>query len=55
MTTYQRLAVWACTDQIGGDALCKSYREELVVIDPDAALEDDCFVVVQLVEGKPRL
>lgn len=48
-------AVWARTDQIGGDTFNTIYREELVAIDPDAALEDDCLVVALFAKGGPHL
>jgi hypothetical protein len=47
--------VWAATDPLSGDALNTIYREELVLVDPDAALEDDCLVIFQLAKCRPRM
>jgi hypothetical protein len=47
--------VWAATDRIGGDWMETIYREELVVCDPDAALENDCLVVFQFAKGQPHV
>jgi hypothetical protein len=44
------VAVWAAI-KVGGNAL---WRDELVVIDPDAALEDNCLVVALLDRGRPH-
>lgn len=46
-------AVWAAT-KVGGDALESIWRDELVVIDPDAALENNWLVVVLFDRGRPH-
>jgi hypothetical protein len=46
--------VWAATDQIGGNVYDVIYREETVMVDPDAALEDNCLVVALFEGGRPH-
>jgi len=47
-------AVLAATDVIDDNPLSTVYREELVVVDPDATIEDDCLVVFQFAGGRPH-
>jgi hypothetical protein len=48
-------SVWTATDVIGGNALNTLYADELVLVDPDAPLEDNCLVVMLLKGGRPHM
>jgi len=47
--------VLAMTDIIGGTVLARVYRREMVLIDPDAEMEDDCLIVMQFEGGEPYM
>ena len=47
--------LWAHTDRIGGTYCNTIYREEKILIDPDAKLEDDCLIVGQFKNGTPHM
>jgi hypothetical protein len=47
--------IMAYTDVIGGNVMDTKYALEVLTIDPFAALDDDCLIVWQLVEGSPFL
>lgn len=48
-------AVLARTDIIGGDYMGRQYRHELVIVDPDAELVDNCIIVFQFTGGMPHV
>ena len=45
----------AHTDVIGGTVHDMIYREERVKVDPDAELEHDCLIILQLRGGMPHM
>ena len=47
--------VLAATDILRETDIETTYREELVAVDPDAELEDDCLVVMQFERGRPHM
>lgn len=47
--------VLARTDLIGGTALDRRYREEKILVDPDAELEDGCLIISQFEHGAPHM
>lgn len=48
-------AVRAATDCLCGSPCDRKYRTEIVEIDPDTELEDNCLVVVQFRDGTPHM
>jgi len=47
--------VFAKTDIIGRDKFGAQYRDEKVLVDPDAELEDGCLIITQFKHGTPSM